>query len=159
MKEQGSSPRVRKALLADLSAILEIDSLSDPMSWTGDAYRAYLSDLPGTCGLVVSDQAGIWGFAVARRVGDELEILKIAVHPQRRGQGLASCLMEELEKTARSWEAPAWILEVRESNAAALALYRKFGLEITGRRPGYYADQGEDALLMTGVLPGSRLND
>ena len=79
---------------------------------------------------------------------DETEILNIACLPEARGQGLATALLQKICDEAEQRGDRRILLEVRVSNEPALGLYRKFGFRVCGRRPRYYADTGEDALIM-----------
>lgn len=92
------------------------------------------------------------GVAGGRLVLDELEVVTIAVLPEARGRGLGGRLLRGLAAEAEAQGAERMVLEVRPSNAPARALYAAHGLRQTGRRPGYYALEGEDALLMSGAL-------
>ena len=88
---------------------------------------------------------------------DEAHISTIAVHPDWRGQGVGEILFVSMLEQALDLQAVTATLEVRVTNAAAQALYRKYEFEQTGRRKRYYRDNGEDALLMTAELrPGYR---
>ena len=73
----------------------------------------------------------------------------IAVHRDWRGIGLGSLMMAGVMSHALGMKASLVTLEVRESNVTAQELYRRYGFEFVGRRPGYYRDNMEDALLMT----------
>jgi len=80
---------------------------------------------------------------------DEAHVGTLTVHPQWRGRGLGELLFSAMVREAREAVAATLTLEVRESNLAARGLYAKYGLEVMGRRRGYYTDNGEDALIMT----------
>lgn len=82
-------------------------------------------------------------------MGDDAHIIAIAVHPGWRKRGLAEWLM--LELAALAWQQGATVvtLEMRASNIAARALYRKLGFQEVGRRKHYYRDNNEDALLFS----------
>ncbi|MCE7981636.1 MAG: ribosomal-protein-alanine N-acetyltransferase [Caldilinea sp. CFX5] len=82
-------------------------------------------------------------------LGDDAHIIAIAVHPDWRKRGLAEWLMLELATLAQSQGATVVTLEMRASNTAAHALYRKLGFQAVGRRKRYYRDTDEDALLFT----------
>jgi ribosomal-protein-alanine N-acetyltransferase len=89
---------------------------------------------------------GAVGFLVTRRVSaDELEILNLAVAPAHRRRGVAQAL---LRAVLQSLEGTAF-LEVRESNGAARKFYESMGFRTLGRRPGYYTDPHEAAIVMT----------
>ncbi|NJK40268.1 MAG: ribosomal protein S18-alanine N-acetyltransferase [Acaryochloridaceae cyanobacterium SU_2_1] len=78
---------------------------------------------------------------------DEAHITLLVVHPDYRGQGLGQALLGTVLQLARYRMAMRATLEVRASNQGAVNLYRKFGFQSLGCRPGYYQD-GEDALIL-----------
>jgi [ribosomal protein S18]-alanine N-acetyltransferase len=84
----------------------------------------------------------------SRLIDHELEILDVAVDSKQRRKGFATLLLESVLQVAKQRGAQEFFLEVRESNAAALALYRKFGFVVAGRRPSYYRRPDEAALLL-----------
>jgi [ribosomal protein S18]-alanine N-acetyltransferase len=100
-------------------------------------------------------------YLVAWHVADELHLLMIATHPEARRRGVGRALVEQLIEAAYDKKIMHIFLEVRRSNAAAIALYRAFGFYLLSTRKGYYAD-GEDALEMAlaldpparNILPG-----
>lgn len=77
-------------------------------------------------------------FAMSRQTFDEVELLLCAVAPDRRGLGDGRQMMAAVVDSARTRGARRLFLEVRASNAAALALYTSAGFRPEGRRPGYY---------------------
>ena len=79
---------------------------------------------------------------------DEGQITNVATHPEYRRQGLASLVLAALLQEARERKLAFVTLEVRESNAAAIALYEKFGFAVVGRRPHFYTEPAEAALVM-----------
>ncbi|HYQ17491.1 MAG TPA: ribosomal protein S18-alanine N-acetyltransferase [Polyangiaceae bacterium] len=97
----------------------------------------------------------ICGFLLAWRAADELHLTDLGVTERSRRRGVARALVEELRAEGARSEACAIFLEVRESNAAALRLYATLGFRELDRRAHYYADTGEDAVLMQLEL-GSR---
>jgi ribosomal-protein-alanine acetyltransferase len=88
------------------------------------------------------------GFVVARCADDEWEIENVVVAPEQWRRGLGSALVRQLVQEARRSGAASVLLEVRESNAAARGLYEKIGFNQIGRRPDYYRELPEDALLL-----------
>jgi ribosomal-protein-alanine N-acetyltransferase len=88
------------------------------------------------------------GFLLAWSVADELHLLELASHPEHRRRGFARDLLSALLAYAREEHKRLVLLEVRQSNRAAVALYESFGFGTTGVRRGYYSDTGEDALEM-----------
>jgi len=87
------------------------------------------------------------GFASARLLGDEAHVVRLAVDPDRRRQGIGRGLLDGLIAWTHGVHAVALLLEVRASNEGALGLYAAAGFQVEGRRPRYYPD-GEDALLL-----------
>ena len=75
--------------------------------------------------------------------------MNLLVDPIARGRGIGASLLQQLLEGGLSFgEEKGWTLEVRADNTPAIALYRRQGFTIAGRRAGYYADTGEDALVM-----------
>ena len=91
-------------------------------------------------------------YAFLRLSGDEVHLQKVAVTPAWRGQGIATRLLESCFTSSVEQGAKSAHLEVRPSNIAAIKLYQKLGFELVGRRPKYYSDSKEDALLMMKIL-------
>lgn len=90
----------------------------------------------------------ICGFLLAWRVADELHLTDLGVTAPARRQGVGRALVSELAREGSRSGARVILLEVRESNQAALALYRSLSFVELDRRAGYYVDTGEDALVM-----------
>lgn len=88
------------------------------------------------------------GYAGMWKIINEGHITNIAVAPGYRRHKIASALLNKLMETSVSSGITEMTLEVRESNFAALALYKKFGFEIKGKRIKYYSDNDETALIM-----------
>lgn len=91
----------------------------------------------------------IVGMIAWRDLGEEAEIFDLLVHPNHRRHGYASCLLKDFVRHVSQSAIQKVFLEVRESNTAAIALYKKFGFQISGRRLHYYRTPEENALLMT----------
>jgi ribosomal-protein-alanine N-acetyltransferase len=98
--------------------------------------------------------AGVVAFVISWHVADELHVLNVATRTDRRRRGLARALMDELIAYARSHRVKHVLLEVRRSNAAAMALYRRVGFFAMGVRARYYPDD-EDAVEMVLLLDPS----
>lgn len=137
---------------SDLEPILEIEQHSFRWPWSRLSFENELSCPNAFNFLVKSDDetaAGqIVAYAFLRLIADELHILKIAVAQTQRKQGIASWLMTRCFRIAAKSGATSVFLEVRPSNVAAVGLYQKLGFTIIGRRPNYYAESKEDALVM-----------
>jgi len=134
----------------DIETILAIEKQSFASPWTRVAFEQELRKPFGIC-LVAEEDGAVVAYLIAWRVMDEVHIANLAVRPDRRRQGAAEALLRFLESRERS---AAWMgLEVRKGNAAARSLYRKLGFFETGLRKRYYEAEGEDAILMSKVLP------
>ena len=92
------------------------------------------------------------GYVFGRYILDFAEITNIAVHPEARGNGIGSALLSKLKDACLARSLLTVQLEVREGNHPALALYKRMGFREVGRRPGYYLDTGETAILMDWML-------
>ena len=145
--------RTRPARPADarVLAALERECFADP--WSEASFREALAS-PFCFGLIGSSVDGrALGYVLGRDVAGSGEILNLAVAPAQRRRGIARCLLEgALEWFADRRSAEVY-LEVRESNAAAQALYRAAGFEAVGRRGRYYRHPTEDALVFRLALP------
>jgi ribosomal-protein-alanine N-acetyltransferase len=104
--------------------------------------------------LVAESPDDITGFVLGRQAADEAEILNIAVRPSCRRLGVGGVLLDAAFKTFRDQRARRVFLEVRESNAPAIAFYRKHGFRQVARRPNYYRDPDEAALIFEKELTG-----
>ena len=92
------------------------------------------------------------GYIVFWQIRDDVQINNIAVHPDCRGLGLGEALMRYAIAKSREAGAAFMTLEVRQSNTAALTLYKKLGFEVMGTRKNYYTKPDEDAYVMALVL-------
>ncbi len=148
---------------ADLDAVLEIEAVSHLHPWTKGNFTDSLA--AGHWAYCIRpqvdraikgsylDPAILWAYCILFPAVDELHLLNITVSPKLRQLGLASRMMAAIEGVAAQQKMPRMILEVRPSNTAAVALYRKLGYEEIGMRKNYYpADPQlgtrEDALVM-----------
>jgi ribosomal-protein-alanine N-acetyltransferase len=102
-----------------------------------------------------AESESLCGFIVVRCAADEMEVLNLAVLPESRRQGIARTLLDAAVANAGDREVQRIYLEVRDSNAVAIAFYRAMGFEQTGRRSKYYSDPVDDALLFVRVLSPS----
>jgi ribosomal-protein-alanine N-acetyltransferase len=145
-----SPPSIRRAGLTDVRSLWEIEKLSYPAPWSLWCFLAEYANSKSTI-LVAGPSPPAdwetWGFIIFWVVAEEMHLLNLAVHPTCRRQGISRSLLTTAMVQARSQGAGVAWLEVRPSNRAALALYHSFGFEEVGVRPGYYTDNGEDALI------------
>jgi ribosomal-protein-alanine N-acetyltransferase len=133
---------------AFLERILEIENLSFPSPWSIQHFKQEMKNrFSRIWGSFIHDM--LWGYACFWMTGREMQLLNIAVHPQKRGEGLAQQLLKEMISLGHAEGLHEIWLEVRPSNRAAQGLYKKMGFQEVGRRPQYYRDTHEDAILMT----------
>ena len=125
--------------------------------WSEEHYRSLIlaDNAPNvTVALVAesSEMSTIVGFLIARRLALEWELENLVVAPNMQGRGLGIRLLQRLVAHVQQINSTSVFLEVRESNAAARALYRKAGFREIGRRKSYYSNPLEDAILYCKVL-------
>jgi ribosomal-protein-alanine N-acetyltransferase len=137
---------------ADIDSILQIEQCSFARPWSRISFLGELS-CKQAFGYRVNCRGGrgdkqLIGYLFFRIIAEELHILKIAVTPCWRCRGVASCLLDECFKLAFEMRAQVAFLEVRPSNYSAMALYHNQGFKVIGRRPNYYTDTREDALVL-----------
>lgn len=157
---------IRAMQSGDLDAVALIAAACpEAPQWGPSAYAAYLAPDPANAALLrsvlVADQdCAVLAFACATLLLDGEQNLcqldSMAVHPGARRHGIGFALLQHLLDWAARSGARRFSLEVRASNDPALRLYERFGLRQEGRRPRYYADPEEDALLLgRPITPGS----
>jgi len=105
--------------------------------------------------IYVGESGGeITGFVIGRQIGDEAEILNLAVRRHARRKGHATALLLHILRHWRQSRVTRVFLEVRDSNAPAILFYEKHGFRQVGRRPGYYRQPDEAALIFERKLTG-----
>lgn len=143
--------RVRPAEPGDTAAIVRVGSESPGASpWSASQYEDAARG--NYQGWMAEQNGDMVGFVFTRIAADEVEILNLAVLPDRRRRGIASQLIERALDHAKASGAARAYLEVRASNGAAIALYSKCGFAHAGRRARYYSGPVEDALLLSRKL-------
>ena len=125
---------------------MRIERESFPLPWSAAMFVLEMTR-SGSAALVAEGRDGvIVGYVVCSRLDLDWHLMNIAVPPASRRLGVAERLMSEL--IARLGDSARLTLEVRPSNGPAISLYEKWGFLSAGRRRGYYADSGEDAIVM-----------
>lgn len=132
--------------LPQLTALEQICFPADP--WSESLYRAALDNPAVAILLAQGEDGALLGYAVLSTVLDEGNLDNIAVAPEARRQGIADVLLSALTAFGRE-HLSRLMLEVRSSNAPAIALYEKHGFIAVGRRKNYSDAPREDAILMT----------
>lgn len=133
----------------DVPAVHEIERLCFRTPWPAYAFEQELRGNRLARYVVARAGDRVVAFADVWLMVDEAHVTTFAVHPEWRRQAIGRQLLLNLAEISAAIGARRMTLEVRVSNGAAQALYRSFGFEIVGRRPRYYTDDGEDALIMT----------
>ncbi len=139
---------IRMAEDKDIDSIAEIDKLCFATPWSRDAYARELRANKLAFYIVAEEDNEIIGFAGLWGIIEEGHITNVAVHPAYRNKGLGRTLVSRLIEVAEEYGIDKFTLEVRPSNDAAITLYSKLGFKGVGKRPKYYEDNGEDALIM-----------
>lgn len=136
---------IRPMTAADVPSVAALEKLcfSDP--WSVSSIASEL-DNPLSLWLVWEEDGAAAAYLGVQRVPPQADVMNVAVSPALRRRGIACALFAELER--RLPEIDELFLEVRASNSGAIALYRTLGFEQVGRRPNYYLDPREDALIL-----------
>ena len=129
---------IRPATAADVDALAALEAdLFGADAWS----RASVGAEVAAGRVLVADDEGIAGYVVTLAAGDVLDLMRIAVRPDRRRHGLAHALLEA------AWTDRRMLLEVSERNAGAIAFYAAEGFTEIARRDRYYRD-GSAAVVM-----------
>lgn len=147
----------RSMTIADIPAVVEIEREAFTSPWSPDAFTNELLNNLFARYTVMEIDGEIAGYGGMWIIMDEAHVTNIAVRADFRGRGLGNRLLLDLQRTAVSYGSAKMTLEVRVSNEVAQRLYRKFGFEPAGIRPGYYSDNQEDALIMWAELDPAEL--
>jgi len=143
---------IRPVRGADLLRIAEIEEASFADPWPVELVAVELAHPQAIVLAACRVGAPVAGYAAFRHVANEAELLRLAVDPAERRQGLGQALVEAgLERLRTVGEIEVCHLEVRVDNHSAIAVYGALGFAPTGRRRGYYRD-GTDALIYTKTL-------
>ena len=159
--------QIRRLTYADLPQVIAIERRAFPTPWSLAMFVLELSKASGICLAAFVDESPPEAAAVASPPGRDRElagylvcsrydtvwhIMNVSVDPDRRRHGIASTLLTRLFERVDDPEAQ-YTLEVRRSNEGAIALYDRFRFRSAGLRPRYYADNGEDAVIMWRTAP------
>lgn len=139
----------------DLERVLEIQRSAFAHPWSRELIAREMGHDWSSVLLAVEPAEGgeaVVGVVVFWLVHDEVHVLNVAVAPEARRRGVARALMHEAERRGAGRGARIATLEVRRSNQAALELYHSLGYREVGVRPRYYAEEGEDAIVMERTL-------
>ncbi|MCK9537693.1 ribosomal protein S18-alanine N-acetyltransferase [Dokdonella sp.] len=141
-------PAFKRMQLRHVDAVVEIEAAAYEFPWSRSIFIDCLR--AGYAGRVLVRGEQVIGYGMLSAAAQEAHILNVCVVPAEQGQGLGRRLVAQLLQMARWHRSERVFLEVRPSNAIAIALYQSIGFNQIGRRPNYYpARKGrEDALVM-----------
>ncbi len=137
-------PALSEAAGRDAAAISALHAASFRRGWSEEEVEHLIADRQ-VCTHRAMLGAGLTGFIMSRRAGDEAEILSVAVVRARRGRGLARGLLTLHLRRLAGFGVRTVFLEVDENNAPAIRLYARAGFREVGRRPNYYPGEGGGA--------------
>lgn len=140
--------RVRIAKPSDLDDIYELDVQTFAMPWSKEALSYDILENDNAFVIVAEYEGEFAGYADIWTVLDEADLNSIAVRVDFRRKGIGDAIMLAMTEMLSANGVATINLEVRVSNMPAIKLYKKYGFNECGVRPGYYLDNGEDALIM-----------
>ena len=149
MEEKNLHVRIVPMTADHLDEVAELERICFTTPWSRNMLAEELDNYLSAFLVALDDNDKVAGYAGLQAVLDEGYINNVAVRSQFRKNGVASALLDVFIRFAQAHELAFLTLEVRASNEAAIALYKKHGFEEVGRRKNYYEDPKEDALLMT----------
>ena len=152
-----SSFYLARLTVEDVPALQPLEDQAKLAFWGQENYQRFLEEFPEYFGgkAVLTFEAGreeIVGFFLARSMYDNLEILKLAVFPNRQRQGIGTHLMDTAYAEGLRRGCNRCFLEVRKSNQTAIQFYYNHNFRIAGSRLNYYTDPVEDAWVMERIL-------
>jgi [ribosomal protein S18]-alanine N-acetyltransferase len=148
---------IRRLSYADLPQVIAIERRAFPTPWSLAMFVLELSKPSGIC-LAALREGRIVGYLICSRYDTVWHVMNVAVDDRLRREGIATTLLSHLFERADQ-PGEQYTLEVRMSNAPAIALYERFGFRSAGLRRGYYHDNKEDAVIMWRVVEGGANGD
>ena len=145
-KQTNWNEKTERMTSAHLPDVAELETLCFAEPWSESSLALLTRE--GGVAFVVCEQGRAMAYGGMLTVLDEGQITNVAVHPDARRRGYGRVITESLLAYAKEHGLASISLEVRDSNEAAIALYRACGFEICGRRRGFYRKPTEDALIM-----------
>lgn len=142
------TPVIRAAAPADAQQMAALDKICFTVPWSLESFEQELTVNDKAIYIVAEIDGQLAGYAGMWQILDEGHITNVAVSPEHRRQGIAAAVLNTLIVEGGRRGISAFTLEVRASNMAAQELYRGFGFQSAGIRPGYYEDNKEAALIM-----------
>ena len=132
-----------------LDDVYELEQITFSDAWSPSSLLSSFESPHSLFFAATDDKSGsLLGYAIVYCIAGEAQILNIAVDVYQRERGIGSALMQAMIDGATARGCELILLEVRESNQAAISLYKKFGFQTIGRRKKYYSKPTEDAIQM-----------
>ena len=132
---------------SNVAQVAALEKVCFSMPWSENSIRGELTN-PLSLWLVAEEDGVLLGYIGSQAVMDEADVMNVAVDPAYRREGIARKLVEALVAALNEKNVHALLLEVRSSNEPAKALYERQGFNQVGRRPNYYRNPKEDALIL-----------
>ncbi|HET9074221.1 MAG TPA: ribosomal protein S18-alanine N-acetyltransferase [Solirubrobacteraceae bacterium] len=136
---------IRPLSYGDLPRVVAVERRAFPMPWSLSMFVLEISKARAIC-LGAWIERELAGYLICARYDEAYHLMNIATDPAHRREGVGRALIDGM--LARAGEDANITLEVRVSNAPAIALYESYGFRGVGTRPRYYSDTGEDAMIM-----------
>ena len=139
--------KIKPMALEHVAQVAELEKLCFSTPWSENSIASELNnDL--ALWLVAEDEGTVVGYVGSQTVHPETDMMNVAVAPNRRREGIAEVLVDSLIVELKRICSECLTLEVRASNVPAISLYQKMGFREVGRRPNYYRNPREDALIL-----------
>lgn len=130
-----------------VAQVAQLEKQCFSMPWSENAIAGELTN-PLSLWMVAVENGRVAGYVGSQSVMGEADMMNLAVHPEYRRQGVGSTLVQRLVAMLSDNKVGSLTLEVRASNEGAIALYSGLGFMQVGRRPNYYTNPREDALIL-----------
>ena len=141
---------IRRMTLADVDEVHALDERAFTLPWPRRSYVFEIKEnKAGHCWVAEKATGQIVGMIVCWLLMEDIHVASIAVDGNHRRQGIATAMLLKAFRELAPLGAERATLEVRQFNTAAQHMYLGMGFEVVGRRPKYYSDTQEDAILMT----------
>ena len=132
---------------AHVDQVAQLEKNCFSMPWSVNAICSEINN-PLSLWIVATDNDKVVGYVGSQSVMGEADMMNVAIDERYRGRGIAKNLILNLIERLKSNEVYSLTLEVRASNVAAIGLYNGLGFSQVGRRPNYYSNPKEDALIL-----------